>query len=302
MSASQHQIAAMSNTVLDEVLETTMELIGKHRAADVPAERLSTDELLDVIQHRELLEVLVEEPLYRDQIQERLGVSRATSHRFTHWLLDNELAERVDNRFQLTGKGQVYADEVLRFEQNLRTATAISPLLDVICEYHQEFVIPPFADANVTTATPEDPYRPVARFVALLQESSTFRGFNTTHMVPPALVDVYDHLFDGIETELIYLPNVVDNLVETYPDRLRSAIETGDLVLRSRETLPYGLALFDERVGIAGFDEETGTMRVFVDSDSAIACAWAERVFETYRKNSDLIKFPRQLEPEQITP
>ncbi|WP_458188185.1 helix-turn-helix transcriptional regulator [Haladaptatus sp. NG-WS-4] len=291
--STSHQEAAMSNTVLDEILETTMELIGKQRSADVPPERLSTDELLDVIQHRELLEVLVEEPLYRDEIQERLGVSRATSHRFTRWLQDNELADRVDNRFRLTGKGVSYADEVLRFERNLRTATAIAPLLDAICEYHQEFVIPPFADATVTTATPEDPHRPVARFVALLRESSTFRGFNTTHMVPPALADVYDHLFDGIETELIYLQDVVDNLVETYPERLQSAIDTGHLELRTRETLPYGLAVFDDRVGIAGFDEETGAMRVFVDTDSAIAYAWADRVFETYRNNSDLIELPR---------
>jgi predicted transcriptional regulator len=283
----------MSNTILDEVLETTMELIGKQRAADVPPERLSTDELLDVIQHRELLEALVDEPLYRDEIQDRVGVSRATSHRFTRWLLDNEFAERVDNRYRLTGKGQVYVDEVLRFERNLRTATAIAPLLDTICKHHQEFVIPPFADATVTTATPEDPHRPVARFIALLRESSTFRGFNTTHMVPPALADVYDHLFDGIETELIYLPDVVDNLVEAYPEGLRSAIDSGHLELRSRETLPYGLALFDDQVGIAGFDEETGMMRVFVDSDSAIACAWADRVFETYRNNSELIELPR---------
>jgi predicted transcriptional regulator len=270
----------MTNTILDEVLETTMELIGKQRTADIQPERLSTDKLLDVIQHRELLEVLVEEPLYRDEIQDQLGVSRATSHRFTRWLQDNEFAERVDNRYRLTGKGQVYTDEVLRFERNLRTATAIAPLLDTICEHHQEFVIPPFADSTVTTATPEDPHRPVARFIALLRESSTFRGFNTTHMVPPALADVYDHLFNGIDTELIYLPDIVDNLVETYPERLRSAIDSGHVELRSRETLPYGLALFDDHVGIAGFDEETGMMRVFVDSDSAIACAWADRVFK----------------------
>jgi predicted transcriptional regulator len=287
---SLRRVVVMTDTVLDEILETTMELVGKQRPADRPPGRVSTDELLDVVKHRDLLELLVEEPLYRDEVQERLGVSRATSHRFTRWLRDNDLAERVDNRYRLTGKGRVYADEVVRFGQNIRTATTLAPLLDVICEHHQEFVIPPFADATVTTATPEDPHRPVARFVTLLRESSTFRGFNTTHMVPPALADVYDHLFDGIATELIYLPDVVDGLLETYPDRLRTAVDAGHLALRTRETLPYGLAIFDDRVGIAGFDEETGTMRVFVDSDSAIARAWAERVFETYRNNSDPIE------------
>jgi predicted transcriptional regulator len=282
----------MAKTILDEILETTTELVDKQRTADVPAERMETADLLDVVQHRELLELLVDEPLGRGEIQERLGVSRATSHRFTRWLRDEQLAVRDGDRFRLTGKGQVYADELLRLERNLQTATALAPLLDAICEHHQEFVIPPFADATVTTATPEDPYRPVARFVALLRESSTLRGFNTAHMVPPALVDVYDHLFDGVETELVYLPDVVENLVETYPERLRAAIDAGHLKLRTRETLPYGLALFDDRVGIAGFDEETGTMRVFVDSDSAIARAWADRVFETYLENSDPIEVP----------
>jgi predicted transcriptional regulator len=277
----------MAKTVLDEVLETTMELIGKQRAADAPPARLTTEELVDVVQHRELLELLVEEPLYREEIQDRLGVSRATSHRFTRWLREHGLAERVDNRYRLTGKGQVYADELLRFGQNLRTATAIAPLLDAVCEHHQEFVVPPFADATVTAATPEDPHRPVARFVALLRDSPSFRGFNTTHMVPPALAEVYDHLFDGIDTELIYLPTVVDSLLEAYPERLRTAVDAGHLELRTREALPYGLAIFDDRVGIAGYDEETGTMRVFVDSDSAIARAWADRVFDTYRRNSD---------------
>lgn len=286
----------MTDTVLDEILETTTEIIGKQRAADTPPTRLDTDELVDVIRHRQLLEVLVEEPLDRRDIQERLGVSRATSHRFTRWLQDNDLAERVDGRFRLTGKGASYADEVVRFERNLRTATALAPLLDSICDYHQEFVIPPFADATVTTATPEDPYRPVARFVALLRESSTFKGFNTTHMVPPAFADVYDHLFDGVETELIYLPDVIDNLLETYPDRLRKAIDDGHLTLRTREALPYGLAIFDERVGIAGFDEDTGAMRVFVDSDSAIARAWTVRVFDTYRHNSTAIEVATALD------
>jgi predicted transcriptional regulator len=280
----------MTDTVLDEVLETTMELVGKRRAADAPPGRLETADLLDVVHHRDLLELLVEGPLYRDEIQERLGVSRATSHRFTRWLRDDDLAERVDGRYRLTGKGQVYADEVVRFGQNLRTAASLAPLLDVICEYHQEFVVPPFADATVTTPTPEDPHRPVTRFVALLCESQTFRGFNTTHMVPPAFADVYDRLFDGVDTELIYLPDVVDNLLETYPDRLAAAVDAGHLRLRTRETLPYGLALFDDRVAIAGFDAETGAMRVFVDSDSAIARAWAERVFGTYRDNSEPIE------------
>jgi predicted transcriptional regulator len=279
----------MTNPILDELLRTSMELTGSAHAAREDAERLATDELVDVLRHRELLEALVDGPLDRRDLEARLDVSRATSHRFTRWLDERSLAERTDEGFRLTGKGEVYADEVARFERNLRAAGRLSPLLDAVCENHREFVVGPFVDATVTTATPEDPYRPVARFVGLLRESTTFRGFNAARAVPPAFADLHDRLFDGVETELVYLPDVLDSLLETYPDRLREAVEAGHLRLHTREALPYGLAIFDDRVGIAGYDEETGTMRVFVDSDSAVARGWADRVFETYRDHSEPI-------------
>ncbi|MDS0474010.1 transcriptional regulator [Natrinema sp. 1APR25-10V2] len=251
---------------------------------------MTTDELIDIIRHREVLEALATEPLDRNDLEAQLDVSRATSHRFTRWLADHDLAERVDNRFTLTGKGQVYADAIVHLERDLRAATVLAPLLESICEAHQEFVVAPFADGTVTTTTPEDPYAPFTRFLQLVRESDTLRGFNTTHMFPPALEETSGQLFDGLEAELIYLPGVIDSLFETHPDRLRDAIDAGHLTLRTREALPYGLAIFDDRVGVAGYDEQTGIMRVFVDSDSAIARGWAERVFATYREHSDPIR------------
>ncbi|WP_090623303.1 helix-turn-helix transcriptional regulator [Natrinema salaciae] len=280
----------MANTVLDEILETTRELDSSSVSAHELDDRMATDDLLDIVRHRDLLEALAAEPLDRTDLEARLGVSRATSHRFTRWLDERDLAERVDNRFALTGAGQAYADAVSTLERDLRAATALAPLLESICEAHREFVVAPFADGTVTTASPEDPYAPVTRFGRLLRESETFRGFNTTHMLPPGLAESAERPFDGIEAELIYLPEVVDALFERHPERLRDAIDAGHLTLRTREALPYGLAIFDDRVGVAGYDDRTGTMRVFVDADSAIARGWAERVFATYRDRSDPIR------------
>ncbi|MCT9095193.1 winged helix-turn-helix domain-containing protein [Haloarchaeobius sp. HME9146] len=280
----------MPNEILDEILQTTLELAAEPTPAAGADERLPTDDLVAVVRHREVLEALLSGPLDRRDIEAELDVSRATSHRFTRWLAEEGLAVREDDHFRLTGKGQVYAEQLVTFDRNLRAGSSLAPLLDVICEDHQEFVVGPFADATVTTATPADPYRPVARFVSLLERTETFRGFNTTHMAPPGLASVYEHLFDGVETEILYLPTVVENLFEAYPDRAREAIDAGHLTLRTRDALPYGLAIFDDRVAIGGYDDETGTMRVFVDTDSAIARGWAERVFETYRERSEPIE------------
>jgi predicted transcriptional regulator len=273
--------------VLEALLENerSRPSLGKRLAA--ADDRVDTDLLGDVVRHGPVLEALLDGPLDRRGIEERLDVSRATSHRFTRWLDERGFAEKRDGLFHLTGHGEAVAGEVLRFEANVRTAHRLSPLLAVICDDHREFVVEPFVDATVTVAEPDDPYRPVERFVSLVDESSTFRGFNTTHMAPLVLGGFHRHVFEGTDTEMIYIPNIAEKLFETYPERAKEAVERGHLTLLTREELPYGLAIFDERVGIGGYDERTGQMQVFVDTDSPIAREWAKRVYASVRADAE---------------
>ncbi|USZ73494.1 helix-turn-helix transcriptional regulator [Natronosalvus halobius] len=261
---------------------------------DTIGDRIDTELLGDIVRHGPVLEALLREPLDRREIEARLEVSRATSHRYTQWLDEQGFVEKVDGRFQLTWRGEVVVEEVLRFEANVRTAHRLTPLLEVICEDHREFVVEPFVDATVTVAEPNDPYSPVERFIALVNESETFRGFNTTHMAPLILGEFHQQVFEETDTEIIYHPHIVEKLFETYPDRAQEAIDSGHLALRTRDELPYGLALFDDRVGIGGYDETTGLMQVFVDTDAPIACEWAERVYASVRADSS----PLDMKPE----
>jgi len=272
--------------VYDELVRNAFELAARADlgGGDRPVGR---DFLVDVVRHGPVLEALFAEPMDRREIEAHLGVSRATSHRFTRWLGEHGLAEKRDGRFHLTGKGLSFAEGVLRFERNVETSDRLAPLLDLICADHMELVVEPFADATVTTATPTDPYGPVRRFRELLSASSTLRGFNTTHMVPVAPDAAEADPFEGVETEVIYLPEVVEHLFEAAPEQARSAVEAGHLRLRTREALPYGLAIFDDRVGIGGYDEDTGAMAVFVDTDAAYAREWAERTYAAFRADSE---------------
>lgn len=273
--------------MLEAVLENARNQRYLGQRLDAAGDRVETDLLGDIIRHGPVLEALRDEPLDRPEIEERLDVSRATSHRFTQWLDEQGFVERSEGRFRLTGRGEAIADEVLRFEANVRTVHRLAPLLDVICEDHQEFVIEPFVDATVTLAKPSDPYRPVERFISLLNESETFRGFNTTHMAPLVLDEFHHQILEETDTEIVYLPRTVEKLFETYPERVQDAIDRGYLALRTRDELPYGLAIFDERVGIGGYAEATGLMQVFVDTDAPIAYEWAERVYASVRADSE---------------
>lgn len=273
--------------ILEAVLENARNQQYLGERLDAAGERVDTDLLGDIVRHGPVLETLRNEPHDRREIEERLNVSRATSHRFTQWLHEHGFVEKVDGRFQLTGSGEAVADEVLRFEANVRTVHRLSPLLDAVCEDHQEFVLEPFVDAEITLAEPEDPYRPVERFLSLLRNSGSFRGFNTTHMAPLVLGEFHHQIFEETDTEIVYLPPIVEKLFETYPEQAKGAIESGHLALRTRDDLPYGLAIFDDRVGIGGYDEDTGLMQVFVDTDTPIAREWAERVYASIRASSE---------------
>ena len=273
--------------VLEAILENerTRRYLGQRLNA--VGDRVDTDLLGDIVRHGPVLEALLDGPLDRGEIEDRLDVSRATSHRFAQWLDEQRFVEKVEGRLRLTGRGEVVAEEVLRFEANVSTADRLAPLLDVICEDHQEFIIEPFVDATVTVAEPDDPYQPVERFISLVRDSATFRGFNTTHMAPLVLGGFHQQMFDTTDTEIIYLPHIAEKLFETYPERAGEAIEHGHLALRTRDELPYGLAIFDKRVGIGGYDEATGLMQVFVDTDASIAREWAERVYTSVRADSE---------------
>jgi hypothetical protein len=285
--------------IIDELFQNALEIQHLGLREERSDDRLDTDTLVDVLRHRELFEALYGTPLDRRDLETRLDVSRATSHRFTRWLEEEGYAERVDGVYHLTGEGEIVGEAIMGFERKIRTADRLAPLLAVICEDHRDFVVEPFEDATVTVATPADPYAPVTRFLTLLRDCDRFRGFNTTHMVPPGLADIYGgdgEPFAGCEVELIYLPDVVETLGDDEGE-FRRALDGDHLKLRTRDALPYGLALFDggdgDRVGIGGYDEETGPMRVFVDTDTALARAWAERVYETFRRDSTPIEGQR---------
>lgn len=272
--------------VLEAILENERNRRYLGERLDAAGDRVDPDLLGDIVRHGPVLEVLLEERLDRREIEACLDVSQATSHRYTQWLDEQGFVEKVDGRFQLTWRGAVTAEEILRFEANVRTAHRMTPLLDAVCEDHRDFILEPFVDATITVAEPNDPYKPIERFIALVSESDTFRGFNTTHMAPLILGEFHQQVFEETNTEIIYLPHIVEKLFETYPERAQEAIDSGHLALRTRDELPYGLALVDERVGIGGYDDETGLMQVFVDTDAPIAWEWAERVYASVRADS----------------
>lgn len=244
------------------------------------------DLLIDLLRRSPLLEALAEEPLDRREIQDRLNVSRATSHRHTRLLEDLGAVERSDGRFRLTESGTLLADALVRFKREARSALDLAPVLATVRTVPFEVDVEAFADARVTSAERGDPYSPVARFVELVQETGTLRGLDIALVAPLYVDEIQGRIVDGMETVDVERPEVVENVLEDYPEKCMEACASGHLTVGLHDELPFGLVLFDDRVGIGVPDRDSRTLRAFADTDSPAVREWAETVYDAYRSAS----------------
>lgn len=240
------------------------------------------DGFLELLRRAPTLEALRDGPLDRRDLEARLDVSRATSHRLTRWLGDRGLIERVDGEFRLTDLGRAVSASITEFKADVTTAFLLAPVVEALDETQPPLPLAAFRDAVVTTPGDGDPYAPMNRYVALVRETSTLRGCNTWAIAPTYMDEIQDRILDGMETDLVDPVSVVEDVMENYPERCVEVCVSGNLTIRLHDSLPFGLAIFDDRVGIAVRDPETTALVAFVDTDDPVAREWADAVYRTY--------------------
>ncbi|MBX0325596.1 winged helix-turn-helix domain-containing protein [Halomicroarcula sp. F13] len=248
------------------------------------------DLLIDLIRRSPLLEELQQDALDRAELQDRLAVSRATCHRHTRTLDELGVIERVDSHFQLTEAGWLLTDALTTFKRDARSAVQLAPVLDAVGDAPGEIDAKAFADATVTSAERGDPYSPVARFITLVRETEALRGLDMDAIAPLYMDEIQKRIVGGMETEDITHPGAVKDSLDGYPDKCMEACASGYLTVQLYDDLPFGLAIFDDRVGIGVCEQGTRNLRVFVDTDSPAVREWAESVYEVYESEAILLE------------
>lgn len=241
------------------------------------------DVILVAIQRADALGALSDGPLRRAELEEAIGVSRTTAHRIVRALAEHGLTERTGEGHALTPFGAVVADEVARTRTNVDAARSVGPFVDALAGTPFGIDASRFAGATVTTAGPGDPYAPVSRFMELLVATEELRGFDTTSIAPIHVDEIRAEILGGMRTSIVYLPDVAEQIATAHPEKLRASLESGRLELFTSEELPFGLALFDDRIGLGAYDEGTGMLSRFVDTDDPEAIRWGETLYEHYR-------------------
>lgn len=245
---------------------------------------MDTERLIELIRRAPVLQVLQEEGAAdRRELEQHLNVSKSTVHRFTRSLREYGLIERADGKFVLTSLGEVSIAEVTAFGTSIETLWELAPVLEIASANGIDFDVTAFTDATVTIAEPGNPYRPVNRFMSVIRETNTLRGLDPASINPLHLDEIYDRIVTGMHTDVVFRPAVVEELLTSNPDRARTAFESGNLTIRTHDDLPFGLTLADGRIGVGIYGDETGLLRLYVDTDAPAAREWAESVYTDYR-------------------
>lgn len=250
-------------------------------------ETLPDDLLVDIVKRASLFEQLCDGPRKAKDLVENLDVSRSTLHRTTHSFVENGLLRESDEGFELTGFGHAVADEVTRFRGRVRSANKLETFLNTVEATDVDVPTERFSDADVIHPKPRQPHFAVKRIMELIEQSKSVRMFSS--IISPFYVDVaHREMMNDTKIDVVFDHHIVEIIVSEYAERATEAARTGMFEIRVHDDVPFELFIFDDCVGMAAHDDN-GIARVFVETDSPEAIAWAADVYESYRDAAECI-------------
>ncbi|MWG33954.1 helix-turn-helix transcriptional regulator [Halomarina oriensis] len=257
-----------------------------------PLERPRVESSLDDVEflarseHRvAVLDSLVERPRSRAALRASTGASASTIGRMLAEFEERCWVERVEHRYEATPLGAFVAEGMVTLLDRMETERGLREVWKWLPTEVLDLDIDLFVDAVVRVPAFGAPHRTVDRFVELVEGTKQFRGFTTT-TVGTDVEALLRNATDGMETEIVWPPDLTSTVLESHPDLLSAAVESGTLTVLTSRELPCACGLFDDRIGLAGYDRETGVMRATVDTDAAPARRWAEALYGSYRHDA----------------
>lgn len=252
----------------------------------VPTDERVRDRLVELVRLAPALDAFDDGPLDRRELEEDLGVSKTTSYRFARTLDEMGLIVKSDGRYERTDAGDALAGSLASFVTTVRTTRSLAPVLEAAADTRPPIPIEALADATVTTLEDGDAFGQVDRFITLVEGTDSLRGMDLNAIAPLYIEEITSLVLDGMHLEMISTPSVVEDTADKYPYACAKLCINGNVEPWVHDDLPFGLAIFDDRVGIGVQDPDERRLRLFVDTDAPAVREWAAAVFESYRDAS----------------
>jgi len=225
-------------------------------------------------------------PLGKRVLVERLDVSRSTVNRGIRRLRDLGLVHETPAGFATTRSGALACTEYLSFTEGLEAVLTAQDLVDHLpkgAPLSVEFLV----DAEAVRPTLAASVRPAERISDLVRGADRIRGLVRTIARERSNEVLGEAVERGLEMEVVYPAEVFEYV---YGNLAWVREHLGGRYTAYVNEVPYGLFLVDRpdegRVAsLHVFDDEGQLRGVFVaDSDRAVA--WAEGVYEQYRRDA----------------
>lgn len=246
--------------------------------------------LRTAVKRKSVLATLASEPHHRKELQTELELSKTTCHRIVRTFDERGLLRRTDSGYELTRLGTIVYEEVSGFDETVRTAYEVQPLLEAFVSTDVSFDVELFVDATITRPEPGDPYPFVDRTMELFRQSDTVRVVDSNQLMPPLYVEKILEIAieTGMAGEFVVTEEIALGNVQQFPDLQRQVAESA---AASKyfvcEEIPFGMTIYDGHLDLRAYDDETGTPILYVDTDEPDAIEWARGVFDQYYDRAD---------------
>ena len=234
------------------------------------------------------LGALAKGPQSRDDLRALTDASTSTIGRTLREFEERQWIRRNGHQFEATQLGAFVAAGIRELIERIEAEQKLRAVWQWLPSEASGFTIEMATDAVVTDAAADSPYGPVNRFVSLLRETDRFRfvGYDVA-LLEPCKDELSKRILGGMRTQIIDPPSVAAYILSTYREHCSEPLESGNLTVRLHDDLPpYGISLFDDRVGVSGYNPDNGTVQVLVDTDAPEAREWAESTYESYRREA----------------
>ncbi|WP_114578683.1 winged helix-turn-helix domain-containing protein [Saliphagus sp. LR7] len=246
--------------------------------------------LVDSENRVDALTALREGPCDRDELQATTCASAPTVGRILGDFEERGWVLRDGHEYELTKPGAYVAEHFMTFFDRMDTERRLRDIWQWLPSEMNGFTLEMVADGVVTVVEPGDPYGPANRCASLYRETDQLRGFDAALTAPHHFEELYHQVIDGMDTKIIFPPTVSENIASTYPQKASEVLESDSFTLWLHDDIPLcRVLIFDDRIGIGGYDADSGVLQVYVDTDAPEACAWAESTFESYRREARCI-------------
>lgn len=221
-------------------------------------------------------------------LADAIAVSRPTAHRIIASFEENDLVARVEGGYQLTGFGMIIGDAAGSFQEEISKAYLLKPLLlNVPPEVDLDIDI--FADARVTNARHDNPLGPLKRFVEQFEGAKQIKAFNRSYLEPMYIHLAQEQISNGMEVDIIYESRVIELIIEEFPEFVNGSLSADNVTATVRNDLPFGMALFENEIGLGIYTELIGTPIAWIDTDNPDAVAWGEQLFKQHKADATLL-------------